>query len=258
MNQFLNLLWILVLFIPSVHAQHTFSIVAVDVLTGEVGGAGATCLDNIMLKGEEGALVINDIIPGKGVIHSQAEWIPENQLAARQRMMSGESPARIIDWLVQNDSRADGKAAMDRQYGIVDLYESSSRTSAFTGGMNPSYAGHLTGPNYSIQGNVISGPEVLKDMQRAFLNTGGDLAARLMAAMQEAKRVGADIRCAKEGVSSLSAFLRVAQPDDVNAEYGKLSLDINVGHTPDGIDPIDVLQLEYESRRTKTAGTDGP
>ena len=58
------------------YAQHTFSIVAVDAITGEIGSAGATCLDIDDLGGEEGALVISDIIRGVGAIHSQAFWHP--------------------------------------------------------------------------------------------------------------------------------------------------------------------------------------
>jgi hypothetical protein len=56
--------------------------VAVDSITGEIGSSGATCLDNIILNGEEGALVISDIILGKGAIHTQAWWYPQNQYAA--------------------------------------------------------------------------------------------------------------------------------------------------------------------------------
>ncbi len=46
------------------YAQHTFSIVAVDPFTGEVGSAGASCIAN--------SYIISDIHPGYGVIHTQA------------------------------------------------------------------------------------------------------------------------------------------------------------------------------------------
>ena len=81
-----KILWIVLLVIPSfICAQHTFSIVAVDAKTREVGSAGATCLDNKMLEGEEGALTISEIIPNVGAIHTQAFWDPENQKNARKR-----------------------------------------------------------------------------------------------------------------------------------------------------------------------------
>ena len=44
--------------------QHTFSIVAVDTLTGEIGSAGATCGDSIIWAGTPGAYIISDILPG--------------------------------------------------------------------------------------------------------------------------------------------------------------------------------------------------
>ncbi|MEM1218596.1 MAG: secretion protein, partial [Bacteroidota bacterium] len=47
-------------------AQHTFSIVAVDVATGEVGSAGATCLTSDDCGGCGGAVIISDLVPGRG------------------------------------------------------------------------------------------------------------------------------------------------------------------------------------------------
>jgi len=52
-------------------AQHTFSIVAVDSLTGEIGSAGATCGDSIVWPGTPGAYLISDVIPGVGAIHNR-------------------------------------------------------------------------------------------------------------------------------------------------------------------------------------------
>ncbi|MFT5231747.1 MAG: putative Ntn-hydrolase superfamily protein, partial [Candidatus Azotimanducaceae bacterium] len=114
-----NLILLALFTLQQMQAQHTFSIVAVDPLTGEIGNAGATCLDIDDLNGEEGALVISDIILNTGAISSQAAWNPINQAAARARMELGDSPQEIIDWLVANDP-APGTAP-SRQYGVVDL-----------------------------------------------------------------------------------------------------------------------------------------
>lgn len=232
-------------------AQHTFSIVAVDPNTGEIGSAGATCLDTNLLGGEEGALTISDIIPGVGAIHTQAYWDPNNQQNAQLRMLAGDSPQGIIDWLIAND--VDNYPQV-RQYGIVALNEGESRSAAFTGKECHNKHGHITGSNYSIQGNILSSKEVLKKMEEGFLNTKGSLADKLMAAMQGANIVGADARCRKEGVSSLSAFLRVAQPTDSDPTYGNLSLELNIGATPDGIEPIDELQKAYDRWVSQQAG----
>lgn len=228
-------------------AQHTFSIVAVDPVTGEIGSAGATCLDIDDLGGEEGALVISDIILGIGAINTQAFWSPINQIAARERMEMGDSPQEIIDWLVANDP---APGTIDsRQYGVVDLIGGAGgtpRSAGFTGNTNSPVANHITGPNYAIQGNILISQAVLDDMETGFLNTEGTLADKLMAAMQGAKRIGADNRCTNNQTSSKSAFLRVAKTEDLFTNYGHLTVDLNVSKTDFAEDPIDVLQTTYD------------
>src|SRR5262245_5515218 len=85
-------------------AWATYSIVAVDTVTKEVGGAGASCLEtNPIAVG--GVLIINDIFPGKGAIHTQAQWDSTNQRNAHAQMAAGKSPQEIIDFLSKNDSQ---------------------------------------------------------------------------------------------------------------------------------------------------------
>lgn len=229
----------------TIQSQHTFSIVAVDSLTNEIGSAGATCLDSVILEGEDGALVISDIVLGVGAIHSQAMWYRNNQSNARMRIENGDSPKEIIDWLVKNDDNSDGFKISNRQYGIVTLNNGSPLSFGYTGDDNMEIATHIIGAGFSIQGNILISKKVLLDMEKAYLNTKGALSDKLMAAMRAAKRPGADSRCLKEGVSSLSAFLRVANPKDKSSKYGELSLDINIDATPKGVDPIIVLERYY-------------
>ena len=73
----------------------TFSIVAVDTNTGEVGSAGGSCIAN--------SIIISDIHPGVGVIHTQSYWSGYNQLMASDLMDNGLSPDEIIDYIVEND-----------------------------------------------------------------------------------------------------------------------------------------------------------
>jgi uncharacterized Ntn-hydrolase superfamily protein len=122
---------------------------------------------------------------------------------------------------------------------VVDLFEGSARCAAHTGVNCDDYKNHIIGPNYTIQGNILLGQQILDSMEARFLYTEGELACKLMAALQGAKVIGADTRCLDDGVSSLSAFLRIAQPNDpVNDLY----LDLNVPSVLPGTDPIDVLQ----------------
>jgi uncharacterized Ntn-hydrolase superfamily protein len=222
-------------------SQDTYSIVAVDPLTGEVGSAGATCLDST-IEGTS-AVIISDIKPGKGVIHTQAWWHPDNQSNASLKMDEGLSPDSIISWLNANDAES---TPQRRQYGIADFDEfGQPRVAAFTGTGTDWYRGDDLGPNYAVQGNILLGEEVLDSLAFNFFVTEGDLADKLMAAMEAAAIPGADTRCLLEGVSSRSAFIRVARPGDSSEYY----LDIVVGQTPVGVEPVDVLKDRFDDWR---------
>jgi uncharacterized Ntn-hydrolase superfamily protein len=225
-------------------AQHTFSIVALDTLTGEIGSAGASCLDNLQFPGSGGAIIISDLLPGKGAIHSQAQWNSTNQQNARLKMQEGLSPEEILLWLKTHDTGGI-IGSYSRQYGIVDFDSMGHpRSAGFTGNSCLQWRGHKLGANYAIQGNILLGPQILDSMEARFLSSSGPLADRLMAALQGANVVGADTRCTSNGTSSLSAFLRVAKPGDTT---GVLYLDLNVPVVPAGMEPIDSLQRRYNN-----------
>lgn len=238
-----NLLLLLLIIGFFIHnqAQHTFSIVAVDSITGEIGSAGATCGDSIIWPGTPGAYIISDILPGVGAIHTQSFYESGNQTNARQRMQGGDSPLQIMDWLQLNDI---GNDPARRQYGAVDYNNGNPRSAAFTGANCFDHKNHITGPGYAIQGNILLGQQILDSMEARYLRTTGSLADRLMASMQGANVVGADSRCMTEGTSSLSAFLRVAKPSD---HPDTLYLDINVAGTASGVEPINVLQTRFNN-----------
>ena len=212
-------------------SQDTFSIVAVDTVTGEIGSAGASCI--------AGSFILSDVIEGIGAIHTQSYWNATNQLNARNRMLEGLSPQEIIDWLVAND--AQGNPTI-RQYGIVDLTR-NGESAAYTGVNCFNYKNHVTGPGYAIQGNILLEQIIIDTMQTAFLNTQGPLADRLMAALQAAKIPGADTRCAQYGKSSISGFVKVVRIGDGSNFY----LQIVVPNTPTNKDPIDSLQTKFNN-----------
>ena len=218
----------------NVLAQDTFSIVAVDTVTGEIGSAGASCVG-----GGVGAFILSDVIEGIGAIHTQAYWNATNQQNAHNRMLEGLSPQEIIDWLVAHDAQNNPTI---RQYGIVDLTR-NGESAAYTGINCNDYKNHVTGPGYAVQGNILLGQIIIDTMQTTFLNTQGPLADRLMATLQAAKIIGADTRCAVRGTSSQSGFVKVVRIGDGGTPY----LQIVVGNTPIGKDPIDSLQTMFNS-----------
>ena len=160
-------------------SQDTFSIVAVDSVTGEVGSAGASCVD-LFQFGLPSDDFIGQLIPGLGAINTQAWYIPENQNNATNQMNAGSTPNEVIAWLIENDVQNQPER---RQYGIVSYNNGSPESAGFTGTSTDDYKNHILGPNYAIQGNILLGQGVLDAMESAFLNETGNLSSKLMAAL---------------------------------------------------------------------------
>lgn len=226
--------------VHTTEGQHTFSIVAIDTLTGEVGSAGATCLDDLSFPGSGGAIIISDVSPGKGAVHTQSYWREINQDNAGEKLRQGWSASAILDWLVTNDEQSRSDL---RQYGVVTMTDSVD-VAAFTGSSCLDEKSHRTGENYAIQGNILLAEAVLDSMEQRFLQSEGlPLCERLMTALQGANIAGADSRCLSEGVSSRSAFIRVARPTDSEDD---MWMDLNVPFTSFGVEPIDELQKLFD------------
>ncbi len=229
-----------ILFAQVVQSQDTFSIVAVDTITGEIGSAGASCIDESQIEG--GALIISDVMPGRGAIHTQSYWNSTNQQNAHDRMEEGMSPEEIIQWLSTHDAQNNPAV---RQYGIVDFDSAGhARSARFTGVNCMNYKNHIAGINYCIQGNILLGQMILDSIEARFLTTEGSFAEKMMAALQGANVVGADTRCTENGTSSLSAFIRIARPEDLP---GGFYCDLNVPSVPEGMEPIDSLQTLFNA-----------
>lgn len=222
-------------------AQDTFSIVAVDTLTGEIGSAGASCVSNI---NGVGAYIISDVLEGRGAIHTQASWLSQNQVNARAQMQQGKSPQEIIDWLVANDA---GGNPTVRQYGVVDLTRRGA-SAGYTGVNCTNYKAHATGTGWAVQGNILLGQHIIDTIANTYLRTPGPLADRLMAALRAARIVGADTRCAARNTSSQSSFIKVVRIGDGSRPY----LQLIVPNTPVGRDPIDSLTVHWLRWRDTT------
>ncbi len=224
----------------ALHAQHTFSIVAVDPTTGEIGSAGASCVPF-------NANIISGIYPGIGAVNTQAQYDFANQSYAADLLRSGLAAQATIDSLTAHDVAANPGV---RQYGVVTL-AGPDRSAGYTGTNCMDYKGHRAGPTYSIQGNILLGPQILDSMEARFLRGTGTLADRLMAALQGANVIGADSRCAPNS-SSHSAFIRLARGTD---SEDSLSLDISVAlGTASKAEPIDTLQKLYDAWKGSAAG----
>ena len=101
-------------------------------------------------------------------------------------MRYGKDAPAVLRALLAADS-----ASETRQVAIIDA---RGNVAAHTGSRIAPAAGHLTGKNYSAQGNTMSSEKVWPAMARAFEQKTGDLADRLLAALEAGQEAGGDIR----------------------------------------------------------------
>ncbi|MAG96052.1 MAG: DUF1028 domain-containing protein [Alphaproteobacteria bacterium] len=200
--------WLLValLLLPSAPALATWSIVAVDTASGEVGSAGASCTNSV------GGIV--GIVPGKGVIVAQAASNPVARRKGVELLRQGHSPKEIVATI--SDIWFDGSAAR-QQYGVVSLAH-AGQPAGFTGGETAEAHADLQAYGVSVQGNIMADANFAKIMlaayRKAHRNPAFSLADRLLAALEAgAKAGGGDRRCGRRQ-TALSAYLVVAQPGD--------------------------------------------
>lgn len=253
----------------SAQALATWSIVIVNKRTGEVCVASATCLSNFNLRKATPV-----VIPGVGVAAAQS-YLDSigNRLVIHNQMLQGTSPDDILAILADRDNFLRG-----RQYGMVDL---EGRALTFTGSIAGAWAGGVTGEVgdlvYAIQGNVLTGQPVVDDAEAAILNTPGDLAEKVMAAMEAAHLAGGDGRCScsqsnPEGCgapppnfshSAYCAYFLVARPGDPKKECdmnlgcgrGAYFLTINIKNLDQNDpEPIGLMRAEYDAWRVSKQG----
>lgn len=191
-------------------ASATWSIVAVDPETREVGVAGASCI--------LGAEVISILVPGHGAAVAQAFTNPNALGKLRERLAAGKPADEVVRGVASRwfDSALGFPMVNLRQYGAATLVAAEAPAN-YTGPWTVSWAGARTAPGVSVQGNTLRGPEVVERALAAFRAEGDGcrptLADRLVAALAAGSAAGGDKRCAAE-LSALSAFVEVARPDD--------------------------------------------
>jgi len=157
----------------------TYSIVARDEGTGEFGVAVQS---NYFSVGTE----VSWAEPGVGAIATQSIVEVSYGPKGLELLAKGLSAAEALDTLVRQDP-----GAPLRQVGIVDA---QGRVAAHTGQVCVPACAHAFGKGYSVQGNMLASDAVWEAMGPAFEKAEGDLAERLMAALEAAEQAGGDVR----------------------------------------------------------------
>ncbi len=207
----------------------TFSIVARDPATGDLGVAVASKF-----------LAVGSVVPwaraGVGAIATQAlanvAFGPDG-LAA---LAGGDAAESVLSALTDAD---EGRA--DRQVGVVDA---AGRASTFTGTGCLTWAGGRTGDGVAVQGNILTGPEVVEAVLDVYSGSAAPFPDRLLEALLAGDRAGGDAR------GRQSAALLVVRD---GAGYGGANdrwLDLRVDDHPDPVPELQrvlgVWRLLYE------------
>lgn len=188
-------------------AEGTFSIVARDPTTGELGMAVqskalATGSRTITIKG------------GVGVIAHQSQSNPMYGTLGLELLAAGMSPQQALEMMLRSD-----EGRNTRQVAILDA---SGRTAAWTGSEANDWKGHQCGRDFCAQGNILTGPEVVQAIVKSFESTTGPLAERLLAALDAGQAAGGDAR------GTEAAALVVAKPLAGSAGFGDRVIDLRV------------------------------
>jgi uncharacterized Ntn-hydrolase superfamily protein len=180
---------------PAVRPVHTYSIVAMDSVTGHLGVAVQSHWFSV------GSVVPWDE-PGVGAVATQSFVEPAYGPRGLYMMRSGIPATDALAALL----RADPDSQV-RQVAMVDV---SGHAAAHTGSRDIPDAGHIIGRYYSVQANLMRNDRVWPAMARAFEQADGDLAARMLAALDAAEAAGGDIR----GKQSAALVVVSGNPND--------------------------------------------
>jgi uncharacterized Ntn-hydrolase superfamily protein len=164
---------------PPAPLAHTYSIVARDPKTGELGVAV-----------QSHYFSVGPVVPwaeaGVGAVATQSLVLVDYGPLGLALMKKGHTAKQALDELLKADSTHDG-----RQVAMVDA---KGNVAAYTGPACIPDAGDVQGAQFSCQANLMSNATIWPSMKAAFEKAQGDLAERLMQALEAAEKAGGDIR----------------------------------------------------------------
>ena len=197
---------------PSGRPVHTYSIVARDPNTGELGVAVQSHWFSV-------GPIVAWAEAGVGAVATQSFVDPSYGKLGLDLMRSGKSAPDALKSLLAGDE--------GREVRQVAMIDSLGRVDAWTGKNDIAAAGHLVRENFSVQANLMLNDKVWPAMAQAFENTKGDLAERMLAALDAAQAVGGDIR------GKQSAALVVVTGKPTGQAWKDRTFDVRVDDSPE-------------------------
>ncbi len=191
------------------HRVNTYSIVCYDSASGQFGAA----VQSHWFK-------VGDVIwaePGVGAVATQSLADFTYGHLGLEMLKMGKSPVRALAGLIESDPNSDV-----RQVAIID----KDTVAVHTGSKCIAEAGHYAGHHYSVQANLMQNNTVWKAMADAYESTQGDLAERMMAALEAAQAEGGDIR------GKQSAAMIVVRGEPTGQSWRDHLVDLRVDDSP--------------------------
>jgi len=218
---------------PPSPLAHTYSIVARDPRTGEMGVAV-----------QSHYFSVGPIVPwaesGVGAVATQSLVLVDYGPNGLALMRQGMTAQQALDSLLRADAHNQG-----RQVAMVDA---KGNVAAWTGPKCIPDAGHLSGEQFSVQANLMSNPTIWPAMKAAFERAEGDLAERMMQALEAAEKAGGDIR------GKQSAAILIVRAEPTGKPWVDRIFDLRV---EDSEEPLKELRRLIRLRRAYTLEDQG-
>jgi uncharacterized Ntn-hydrolase superfamily protein len=197
----------------------TFSLCAIDPATGQSGAAVTTRVPFV-------GRAVPHVRAGIGAVCTQASTVVEYGPRGLDLMAKGVEPQAALQQLLADDQQRES-----RQVGLIDM---KGRSAAHTGKNNGNWAGSRQGKNYTVQANIMVGPEVVEAVAASFEateGTGMPLAERMILALEAGQQKGGDRRWG----NLQSAAIKVADPNNPGRGGDHIALAIEVGEHPEPV-----------------------
>lgn len=212
---------------------HTYSIVARDPVTGDMGVAVQSHWFSV------GALV-PWAEAGVGAVATQSFVDPSYGPLGLELMRAGKSAPEALRALLAADE--------GREVRQVAMIDAQGRVTAHTGKNCIAGAGHTTGTNFSVQANLMDKDTVWPAMARAFESAKGDLVDRMLAALDAAQREGGDIR------GQQAAAILVVRGKSTGRPWADRVIDLRVEDHPDPLGELRRLVSVHRAYEHMNAG----
>lgn len=216
------------------HAAHaTFSIVARDPETGDIGVAVQSHYFSV-------GPIVPWAEPGVGAVATQSLVEVSYGPKGLELMREGRSAEQALKELLSQDEHADV-----RQVAMVDA---KGNVAAHTGKKCIAEAGDQVGKGFSVQGNIMANDRVWPAMARAYERSKGDLAERLLAALEAAQTAGGDLR------GQQSAAIVIVKGKRSSRPWADRILDLRVEDSPKPITELRRLVKTWRAYRNVDEG----